>query len=47
MRCIDAKWSMRDLYCNRMNRSKRMREHRQEKRSVDTHIKFPRICKID
>lgn len=32
MRCIDAKWSMRDLYCNRMNRSKRMREHRQEKR---------------
>ncbi len=32
MRLIDAKWSMRDLYNSRMNRPKRMREHRQEKR---------------
>lgn len=32
IRFIDAKWSMRDLYRNRMNRLKRMREHRQEKR---------------
>ena len=32
MRFIDAEWSMRDLYNNRMNRPKRMREHRQEKR---------------
>ena len=32
MRLIDAKWSMRDLYNNRMNRPKRMREHRQKLR---------------
>ena len=32
MRLIDAKWSMRDLYNSRMNRPKRMREHRQKLR---------------
>ena len=32
MRLIDAKWGMRDLYNSRMNRPKRMREHRQKLR---------------
>lgn len=32
MRCIDARWNRKDLFNNRMNRPKRMREHRQEQR---------------
>ena len=31
-RFIKADWGMKDLFCKRMNRPKRMREHRQEKR---------------
>lgn len=31
-RFIKADWGMEDLFCKRMNRPKRMREHRQEKR---------------
>ena len=31
-RFISGDWGMKDLFCKRMNRPKRMREHRQEKR---------------